>query len=53
MELVRTRHPLNSGLFTGVLITIAVSNFALEKLRADTQDDDIPDKPTTLSDLIK
>jgi hypothetical protein len=32
MELVRTRHPLNAGLFTGVVITIAVSHFALDWL---------------------
>ena len=52
-ELVRTARPLNAGLFTGVVITNAVSRFALEKLRADTQDDDVPDKLTELSDLIK
>jgi hypothetical protein len=52
-ELVRTRRPLNAGLFTGGLMTSAVSRFALEKLRADTQEDESPDKPTELSDLIK
>jgi hypothetical protein len=52
-ELVRTRRPLYAGLFTGVVMTNTVSRFALEKLRADTQDDDVPDKPTEQSDLIK
>jgi hypothetical protein len=53
LELVRIRHPLNAGLFTGVVITNALSCFAREKLKADTQDDDIPDKLTDFSDLIK
>jgi hypothetical protein len=52
-ELVRTKRPLNAGLFTGMVINNAVARFALEKLRADTQEGKVPDKPTELSDLIK
>jgi hypothetical protein len=52
-ELVQTQHPLNAGLFTGMVINNAVAQFALERLRADTQEDEAPYKPTELSDLIK
>jgi hypothetical protein len=49
-ELVRTQCPLNAGLFTGMVINSAVARFALEKLRADTQEDEVPDKPSKLSE---
>jgi hypothetical protein len=52
-ELVRTQRPLNVGLFTGALINNAVARFALERLRADTQEDEVPDKPSELLDLAK
>jgi hypothetical protein len=52
-ELLRTERPLNAGLFTGVLIQNAVAHHALEKLRAVALEDEVPDKPTELSDLIK
>jgi hypothetical protein len=52
-ELVHTQRQLNAGLFTGALITNAVAHFALEWLRADTQEGEVPDKPSELSDLSK
>jgi hypothetical protein len=52
-ELLRTHHALNAGLFTGAVITSAVARYSLEKLRAVTLEDKVPDKPTELSDLIK
>ncbi len=52
-ELLRTQQPLNAGLFIGVRIQDAVARYALEKLRAVALEDEVPDKPTDLSDLIK
>jgi hypothetical protein len=52
-ELVRTQRPLNAGLFAGALINNVVAQFALIRLRADTQEDKVPDKPSELSNLAK
>jgi hypothetical protein len=52
-ELVRTGRPLNAGAFVGAEINNAVSRLALETLRAEIQEDEVPDKPGELSDLTK
>jgi hypothetical protein len=52
-ELVRTSRPLNVSLFTGDVITIAVTRLALESMRTEAIEDETPDKPKELADLIK
>jgi hypothetical protein len=53
VELKRTGRPLNAGLFTGALITTALTRYALDLLRSELKEDETIDKPKELADLIK